>query len=363
MNRLKVISLVLATAMVFGLVACSAPAPRTPADTSTDRPAETADQQPAEPVAFALAWAETADPEGHNLSKAAYTFKDEVEKLSGGRMTVTLYPAAQLGDAASMLTQVEAGTLETCMSISNGQFASSYYSDLGFLDIPYLFNNSDEAYEMLGNDTDFFKELQADISEKTGIRPLGFMNEGLRHITNSKREIKAPADLKGLKIRTMSVAAHMEMFKAMGASPTNVSWGELYTALQTGLVDAQENPIANCVYISAWEVQKYLTLDGHVCLCGLFCMNNDFYNGLDDALKAVVDQAAAAASKAEYDFFKAGEARNLQILKDHGMIVTELTAEQIDAFRQACQPQVIKYLKANMDTPELIDKVLELVAK
>ena len=248
------------------------------------------------------------------------------------------------------------------MSISNGQFATSYYPDLGFLDIPFLFESADEAYELLDPEKDFFKDLQKDISEKTGIRPLVFLNEGLRHITNSKREIKAPADLAGLKIRTMNVAAHMEMFKALGALPTNVSWNELYTALQTNVVDGQENPIANAVYISAWEVQKYMTLDGHVCLCGLFCMNDNFYNSLTDNQKAAVDEAARKALEAEYNMFKTNEASNLQMLKDNGLQVTELTSEEIDAFRQACQPQVLEYLRGVMDTPELLDKAMDTVA-
>jgi len=189
-----------------------------------------------------------------------------------------------------------------------------------------------------------------------------FFNEGLRHITNSKREIKAPADLAGLKIRTMNVTAHMEMFKALGAQPTNVSWNELYTALQTNVVDGQENPIANAVYISAWEVQKYMTLDGHVCLCSMFCMNDKFYNGLTDNQKAAVDEAALKALEAEYNMFKANEASNLQMLKDNGLQVTELTSEEIDAFRQACQPQVLEYLRGVMDTPELLDKAMDTVA-
>ena len=236
-------------------------------------------------VTLKLGWAESADRTAHALSEAAYTFKEQVEALSGNSITVELYPAAQLGDAASMLSQVEIGTLECCMSISNGQFATSYYPDLGFLDIPYLFASADEAYELLKTDGELFKQLQADIAEKTSFHVLTFFNEGLRHLTNNKTEVKTPADVAGMKIRTMSVTAHMVMWEALGASPTNVSWGELYTALQTGLVEAQENPIANAVYLSAWEVQKYMTLDGHVCLCGLFLINEDVYAGLTDEQK------------------------------------------------------------------------------
>lgn len=361
----RFLALTLALILALSLIACGAAPEAAPAATEppkADAPAAEAPAAPADdPVVIKLGWAETADRTGHALSEAAYTFKETVEALNSS-ITVELYPAAQLGDAASMLTQVEAGTLEACMSISNGQFATSYYSDLGFLDIPYLFESSQEAYDLLDPNGEFFAELQADIAADTGIRPLVFFNEGLRHITNSKHEITKPEDVAGLKIRTMNVAAHMEMFKTLGAMPTNVSWGELYTALQTNVVDGQENPIANAVYISAWEVQKYMTLDGHVCLCGLFCMNEGFYQSLSDAQKEAVDAAALKALEAEYTMYKNNEAANLAILKEKGLQVTELTSEQIAAFREACQPQVLEYLKGVMDTPELLDKAMEAVA-
>ena len=359
----RILSIALSAALMLTLAACSSGTSNSGTSGSgasasgSGGNTSSADQ----PVTMKLGWAETAERSGHALSEAAYTFKEQVEALSNGSITVDLYPAAQLGDATSMLTQVEAGTLESCMSVSNGQFATSYYPDLGFLDIPFMFESSQEAYDLLNPDGEFFLDLQSDIAEKTGIRPLVFFNEGLRHITNSKHEIKTPEDMKGLKIRTMNVTAHMKMFEALGAQPTNVSWNELYTALQTGVADGQENPIANAVYISAWEVQKYMTLDGHVCLCGLFCMNEDFYQSLSDAQKEAVDQAAKKALEAEYSMYQANEAANLELLQENGLQITELTSEEIDAFRQACQPQVLEYLRSTMDTPELLDKAMQAV--
>ena len=357
----RILSIALTAALALSLAACSGGTTSSTTSSAASGGASSGAASADQPVTMKLGWAETAERSGHALSEAAYTFKEQVEALSNGSITVDLYPAAQLGDATSMLTQVEAGTLESCMSVSNGQFATSYYPDLGFLDIPFMFESSQEAYDLLNPEGEFFQDLQGDIAEKTGIRPLVFFNEGLRHITNSKREITAPEDLQGLKIRTMNVTAHMKMFEALGALPTNVSWNELYTALETGVADGQENPIANAVYISAWEVQKYMTLDGHVCLCGLFCMNEDFYQSLSDAQKAAVDQAALKALEAEYDMYQANEAANLELLKEHGLQITELTSEQIDAFRQACQPQVLEYLRSTMDTPELLDEAMELV--
>lgn len=312
----RILSIALTAALALSLAACSGGTTSSATSSAASGGASSGAASADQPVTMKLGWAETAERSGHALSEAAYTFKEQVEALSNGSITVDLYPAAQLGDATSMLTQVEAGTLESCMSVSNGQFATSYYPDLGFLDIPFMFESSQEAYDLLNPEGEFFQDLQSDIAEKTGIRPLVFFNEGLRHITNSKHEIKTPEDLQGLKIRTMNVTAHMKMFETLGAQPTNVSWNELYTALQTGLSDAQ---------------------------------------------KEAVDQAALKALEAEYDMYQANEAANLELLKEHGLQITELTSEQIDAFRQACQPQVLEYLRSTMDTPELLDEAMELV--
>lgn len=237
----RILSIALSAAVMLSLAACSSGTSSTSGSSASGSGGDTSSAE--QSVTIKLGWAETAERSGHALSEAAYTFKEQVEALSNGSITVDLYPAAQLGDATSMLTQVEAGTLEACMSVSNGQFATSYYPDLGFLDIPYMFESSQEAYDLLNPEGEFFLDLQSDIAEKTGIRPLVFFNEGLRHITNSKHEIRTPEDMKGLKIRTMNVTAHMKMFEALGAQPTNVSWNELYTALQTGVADGQETPL------------------------------------------------------------------------------------------------------------------------
>ena len=145
----RILSIALSAALMLTLAACSSGTSNSGTSGSgasasgSGGNTSSADQ----PVTMKLGWAETAERSGHALSEAAYTFKEQVEALSNGSITVDLYPAAQLGDATSMLTQVEAGTLESCMSVSNGQFATSYYPDLGFLDIPFMFESSQEAYD------------------------------------------------------------------------------------------------------------------------------------------------------------------------------------------------------------------------
>lgn len=308
-------------------------------------------------------WAEVGDRKGHPVSEAAYTFKDVLEQASGGTVSVDLFPAAQLGNAQSMLQQVERGFIQACASVSSGMFASSYYDDLNFLDIPYLFSSDKQAFDLLYPASPFFKDLADKIAAKTGMRPLFFVIEGARHLTNSRREVRSPADMKGLKIRTMEVPAHMTMFEALGASPTPIAWTELYTALQTGVVDGQENPILNAVYISAWEVQKYMTLDAHVTLCGLTLMNEKFYQRLDAEMKKAVEDAACAATTAQFKMMTESQDESLALLKEKGLQIYQPTPEELDEFKTVTRAAVIPYLKSKMDHPELIEQVLELVGE
>lgn len=364
----RVLAILLVLAMSLSMIACAGkPAEQPveaqkPADTETTQtPEQTEKKEDRKPITIKLGWAETAERTGHPLSEAAYTFKEYVEAESNGLITVELYPAAQLGDAKSMLQQVEQGIIQCCLSVSNSMFASSYYSDLSFLDIPYLFSSNQQAFDLLYPTTDFFKDLSGNIATATGIRPIAFVVEGARHITNKVREIRTPADLKGIKIRTMEVPAHMKMFEAMGALPTPVAWTELYTALQTGVVDGQENPILNAVYLSAWEVQKYMTLDGHIYLCGMFLMNDDYYNSLDDDLKAIIDAGGAKASEAQFKMMTESEASNLALLQEKGIVIYTPTEEELAEFKAVTREAVLPYLKTIMDHPELLDEVLALV--
>ncbi|MDR1534056.1 MAG: DctP family TRAP transporter solute-binding subunit [Planctomycetota bacterium] len=308
-------------------------------------------------------WAETADRKGHPVSEAAYTFKEVLEKESGGGLQVDLFPAAQLGNATSLLQQVDRGIIQACASISSGMFSSSYYDDLNFLDIPFLFKDDRVAFDLLFPTSPFFKSLADDVAANTSMRPLFFVVEGGRHLTNSKREVRVPNDMKGLKIRTMEVPAHMTMFEALGASPTPVAWTELYTALQTGVVDGQENPIFNLVYINAWEVQKYVTLDGHITLCGMTLLNKKFYDGLTDEQKKAIEAAARAAATNQFKFTSDKSESNLALLKENGMQIYQPTPEEIEAFKTITRAKVIPYLKSKMKRPELIEEVLGLVEK
>jgi len=310
-----------------------------------------------------VGWAETADPNSHPVSASLNVFKAYVENLTGGKLQVQLYPAGQLGDAKSMLEQVEQGILQSCASVPSGLIAGTYYDVFNIFDVPYLFRSSMLAWEVLQPDTEFFQDLADDMAAQTGIRPVGFFTEGQRHFTNDVREIRSPEDLEGLKIRTMEVPAHMEMVKAMGATPTPVSWLELYSALQTGVVDGQENPILNIQYLKAQEVQKFLTLDGHIFLINVWSVNEDWYAELPASIQNAIREAAAMSVLVCRGTSELSNTLGVSELQADGMQVYAPTAAELQDFREVTQAAVIPWVEENVSDTIWLDKLQDAVAQ
>lgn len=345
MKRFLVVGLLVA--MVFSsLAGCGAPAEAGVSDS---------EQKAEKPIVMKLAWAETAEPDGHPLSAALYYFKDDIEARTEGRIEVELFPAGQLGDAKSMINQVKEGIIQSCASVPSGLIAGSYFNNFNVFEIPYLFPTNEVAWQLIQPGADFFNLITGEMTEETGIKPLALLLEGKRHFTNSKREIQSPSDLKGLSIRTMEVPAHMKMVEALGASPTPVSWLELYSALQTGVVDGQENPVFNIQYLKASEVQKYLTLDGHLTLFNVWVVDEKWYSELPEDLQEAILLSASVAADVHREKAEAMNLAGVDDLKEKGMQVYQPTPEQLEEFKVITQGAVIPYIMENMEDPSLID--------
>jgi len=257
-------------------------------------------------------------------------FKPYVEEKSGGRIKVELYPNAQLGGDRQCYESVQLGTIE--MHIGATAVLSGFVPEVLVFGLPYLFKSKEVAYKALDG------ELGEIINNKLltlGLKNLGYMENGYRHITNNRGPICEPNDLKGLKIRTMENPVHMAIFKALGANPTPISFGELYTALQQGTVDAQENPIPLVYTSKFYEVQKYYTLDGHVYASASMVINKDFFNSLPKDLQEIVATGAKKAKDFQRDLADKQDEDMLKLLKGKGMIINELTPEQKQKFVDA----------------------------
>lgn len=223
------------------------------------------------------------------------TFKRVVEELTDGKVEVKFYYNWAL---ANNTEAVIGGLQMKSFEVSDWNVASFAEYSKAFLplDAPYLVSSSKVALEILRGEVG--KMMSDRFSKETGIRILMLGHNGFRHISNSKKPITKPADLVGMKIRTQSNPLHLMGFKALGASPTPMSFADLFTALQQGVVDGQENPIFITYVTKLYEVQKYYSLTSHLYSCGAFIMGEEYYQSLPADIREAIDKASVAAREA-----------------------------------------------------------------
>ncbi len=292
----------------------------------------------------------------HPSYAAMLAFKGAFEKSTGGEYTVELYPNGVLGDAASTMEQILMGTL-TGSTPADGAL-SAFAPDIQVFSIPYLFDNPTIGYDVM--DGPFGQALIEKIASETGFRIIAsYDNGGYRNFTNSKREIRTAEDMKGLNIRVMDSPVYLELVRSLGASGTPIAFMELYSALQTGVVDGQENSAVTTLGASLNEVQPYCTLDGHLLGWAFLTIGEDWYQSLDDATKAAVDEAGREATLAARGTCRYAEALAIATLTDAGVQVYSPSAEELATFKVAQAP-VIEYLKTIID-PSLVDGLLEAI--
>ena len=248
-------------------------------------------------------------------------FVPQVEKESNGRIKVELYPNAQLGGDRELSESVQLGTVQIAIPASSAM--AGFDNRIQVLDLPYLFTSRETAFEAL--DGELGKKIDEYLLQK-GFWNLGYQENGMRHVTNNKQPIKTPADLKGLKLRTMENPMHIAYFKELGANPTPMSWGELYTALQQGVVDAEENPYAMIVDGKFNEVQKYVSETGHVFSVTLLIANKKFIEELPEDLRKIVIKAGNDYALAQRKLIAGMESKFKEDLVKSGMKANELTA-------------------------------------
>lgn len=273
----------------------------------------------------------TIQPESHpDCVLMREVFQKYVEENSGGRIKVELYPNAQMGGDREMAEAVQLGILQMALPVTS--ITASFEKSFNVVELPYLFTTRESAFEAL--DGELGKELDKRLL-KTGMMNLGYFENGFRHITNNKRPIYSPEDLKGLKIRTMEVPPHIAFFKELGANPTPMSFGELYTALQQGTVDGQENPIVLIHDSRFYEVQKYCSLTGHVFSVVHILTNKSFIDNLPSELQEVVKEGARRFVARHREVMPQEEEELIVELQNKGMKINDLTPEQKKPFVEA----------------------------
>ncbi len=278
-------------------------------------------------------------------------FKELVEANSDGRIVVELYHSSQLGDDREMMEALQRGEQEmTCPSTAP---IAPFLPQYGVFDLPFLFPNHEAADYVL--DSEIGQELLDDLSS-IGIKGLVYWENGYRNLTNSVRPVVTPADVNGMKVRTMENPMHLDAWRSMGANPTPMAFGELFSAMQQGVVDGQENPWGTIYLQNFPEVQQYTTDTGHVYSPFVLMIAQSFWDGLPSDLQDVVMEAAIKSRGHNRELNRRYNTEYLEKLKDV-MNVTELTAGQKAAFQSAVSPVYEKY--SEIIGEDLINSVLE----
>ena len=351
----KMISFVLAFAAVLSLTACGqkdppAPAPSNSAPApSASVPAPAADADLTQGDSYVIRVAHSMTDQSSYHKSVEQEFKSVIEEKTGGRITVEIYPSSQLGGERQAFEGVGMGTIE--MTLVNGANVANVDSNYAIFDFPFLFDTIDAAYRAC--DGEVGDALKASI-QNYGYVNLGLGEVGYRYISNSVRPITKPEDLKGIKLRCMENPIHLATWEALGASPTPMALNELFTAMQQGTVDGQENPPA-IVYDNKFnEVNEYLSVTGHVFHALCYVVNKDWFEGLSEADQALISECGANAALKQREIITADNETAMAAMEKAGMKINYLDEAGLNAFKEATAGVIEQF--ADWVEPGLIDK-------
>jgi len=251
------------------------------------------------------------------LGAGADVFASEVEKRTQGRYRIDQYPDAALGGEVEMMKGVRLGTVD--LAFITGAPMPNFVPEIGVFGIPFLIRDAQHAYSVL--DGPLGQQLLKKFEGKD-IIALAWGENGMRHITNSKRSIQTPDDLRGLKLRVPQSDVMVQGFDALGADTHPLAFPDVYGALQTGRFDAQENPIATIIASKFYQVQKYLTMSGHIYDPAAFLMSKDLNDDLSPADRQAFAEAARLGGLASRQFAAEAESSGVAMLQTAGVQVT-----------------------------------------
>ncbi|WP_408006912.1 TRAP transporter substrate-binding protein [Pseudalkalibacillus sp. A8] len=343
MFNFKLVNVLFLTLLMLSLVACSS-------ESTSNNEGES------EEITIRLGHA------GNGLESDPYNTYSEklsevLEEESDGRIKLQVFPNSQLGNLDSMKDQVNNGNLEMTAGQNTGTLAT-YNPNIQVLDLPYAFETLEVGQAVLNGD--FGQKLKDGIADSSNMKLMSFIPSSFRNFGNNKHPITSPDDLKGLTIRVMEVPVHQEMVKALGATPQVIAFEELYSALQTGVVDGHEQAPYTMLMVKLQEVTKYFTLDKHVMNTAVSLINKNFFDNLSEADQQIVIKAEAAATQALLDHVTENTEKDMQTILDAGVEVTELTPEQFKAFQDVVIGQVSEYLESKIDEG-LVDEMLQAI--
>jgi len=354
----KVLAITMAAVMCTAVFAgCGSKAAETPAATpATETPAaETPAAEAATEGEFAMI-AGTSTPDTHPYVLGMNKISELIKEKTSGKVTLDVFGNSQLGSERDLIEGLQLGTVQmTCVSTA----PLSGFTDMFLVfDLPFLFETTDIARAVL--DSEVGTEILSSVEEQ-GLVGLAWFENGFRNVTNNKQPIEKPEDLKGMKIRTMENQMHMAAFQAMGADPTPMAMGEVFTALQQGTIDGQENPIPIIETNKFDEVQKYVSLTGHLYSPTPVFIAKDFFDTLPAEYQTAVKEAATEAAPYEREQIDIQTESGLKALEERGMVAN---APDKKAFQDATASIYDTYVKegAGFVSPDIYARVQEVIA-
>lgn len=275
----------------------------------------------------------------HPQGQGAQKFADLLTESSGGKIKVRLFPGGTLGGDVQTVSALQGGTLD--LTVLNSGILAAQAKDFAMLDFPFLFNNVEEAHAVI--DGPVGQKLAAQLDSK-GLVNLGYWDLGFRNITNSKHPINRLEDMQGLKIRVIQSPIYLETFSALGANPVPMAFPEVYTGLEQRTIDGQENPFTVIEGSKFYEVQKYLSVTGHIFNPQSFIIGRKTWDRLNDDERALIKDAAAKAQKYQREVTATSMGNARGNLEKH-VAVNDISPEEKDRFRERVQPVIEKFSK------------------
>jgi len=281
-------------------------------------------------------------PDGHPMTLGAHHFAQRVAEKSQGRIVITVYPAGQLGSDLQQQNALRGGTQE--LAVPSAATLANLEKSFGILGMPFAFQSTAQADAVL--DGEFGQRLMARLPG-VDLVGLSFFENGFRHITNSRRAIKTLDDIRGLKIRTIQSSLYIDLFNALGANAVPMAVTELFSALESRAVDAQENPFTVIAARKFYEVQKYLSITGHTYDVQVLVASKKFWDRLSPADQQLLREAALETSVYQRAISRELNGKLRAELAALGMQINDVPASELQKMRAALQGVIDKHAAAS----------------
>lgn len=296
--------------------------------------------------------------ENSPLHQAMLRFKEEVEAQSQGVMRVEIYPSRQLGDVKETTELVRQGNVH--MTVGASVLLTSVVPEFNVLDLFYLFRDTGHAHRAL--DSEQVGGVLLEAMSSKGFHGIGFMEVGFRSITSNARPVVEFEDIAGLKIRAASNPTQIAAWKAVDAAPTPLSWSEIFTSLEQGLIDSQESAIYSIYAERFFEAQHYLSFTDHIYTNYVWFSNQQYWDGLDQQSKDIIQRAAVVAIEYQRQLADSQNNEIIGQLVQHGMQVNTVSQPVRNRIKQAMNGAVRDELRQRTG-PELFDRVMSAIER